>query len=199
MRRYPDPTCPIGDVVWHEAAAYCNWLSKKEDIPEDQWCYEMDQQGRVVKLKENYLSLPSYRLPQEAEWEYACRAGAVTSRYFGEAEDLLASYGWYLKNSQPWTSPVGSKKPNDFGLFDLYGPVSSWCQNRYEVYPRGQGGKAIDDKEDTLIVNAQDARVLRGGSFHSQPSFARSARRNHYGPSIRYYWVGFRPLRTFPP
>src|SRR5262249_9402679 len=71
MRRYPDPTCPIGGVTWDKAAAYCNWLSQQEDLPEDQWCYEADQQGRVTKLKENYLSSTGYRLATEAEWEYA--------------------------------------------------------------------------------------------------------------------------------
>jgi formylglycine-generating enzyme required for sulfatase activity len=64
-----------------------------------------------VKLKENYLSLTGYRLPQEVEWEYACRAGALTSRYYGETEELLVKYAWYLQNSEDRTWPVGSKKP----------------------------------------------------------------------------------------
>jgi formylglycine-generating enzyme required for sulfatase activity len=152
-----------------------------------------------MKLARDYLQRSGYRLPQEAEMEYATRAGAVTSRYFGETEDLLPSYALYLKNSQHRSWPVGSKKPNDFGLFDLQSHVSHWCQERFESYPQGQGGKANDDKEDTLIVNAQDARVLRGGSFDSYPAWARSAKRNWYVPALRYYWVGFRPARTFTP
>src|SRR5262249_51652916 len=148
-------------------AAYCNWLSKREGIPEDQWCYETNAQGQVVKLKENYLSLTGYRLPTEAEMEYACRAGAVTSRDYGEAEELLAKYGWYLQNSQERTWPVGSKKPNDLGLFDMHGNVYTWCQESYKDYPAPKDGGAVEDKEDGLSINPQTGRVLRGGSFSS--------------------------------
>jgi formylglycine-generating enzyme required for sulfatase activity/tRNA A-37 threonylcarbamoyl transferase component Bud32 len=134
MRRYPEPTCPIGGVVWYEAAAYCNWLSDQEGIPRDQWCYETNARGQVAKLKANYLSLTGYRLPTEAEWEYACRAGAVTSRPYGETAELLDKYGWYYDNARERTWPVGSKKPNDLGLFDMHGNVYTWCQERYRDY-----------------------------------------------------------------
>ena len=101
-----------------------------------QWCYEIEPgqsrgEVKVVRLRANYLSLQGYRLTTEAEMEYAIRAGAVTSRYFGETEDLLPKYAWHRQNSneQPW--PVGSLKPNDFGLFDVHGNVSTWCQESY--------------------------------------------------------------------
>src|SRR5262245_26268433 len=110
----PEATCPMILVDWYMAAAYCNWLSDQENLEK---CYEEDAQGKVVGLKAKYLSLTGYRLPTEAEWEYACRAKAVTSRYYGEAEELLPKYGWYLGNSGDWTRPVGGKKPNDLGLF----------------------------------------------------------------------------------
>src|SRR5262245_9051799 len=199
MMRYPEPTCPIGGVVWYEAAAYCNWLSKEEGIPEEQWCYETDVQGRVTKLKENYLSLTGYRLPTEAEVEYATRAGAVTSQSYGETEELLEKYGWYVKNSKERTWPVGSKKPNDLGLFDLHGNVYTWCQERYQGYPTLKEGAAIDDKEDSLSIKSTDNRVLRGGSFDSQASFVRCAARSGNMPSLRHYSVGLRPARTFTP
>jgi formylglycine-generating enzyme required for sulfatase activity/tRNA A-37 threonylcarbamoyl transferase component Bud32 len=138
MKRYPELTCPIGGVVWYEAAAYCNWLSDQEGIPRDQWCYETNARGQVTKLKENYLSLTGYRLPTEAEWEYACRAGAVTSRYYGETADLLDQYGWYSTNAHERTWPVGGKKPNDLGLFDLHGNVYTWCQESYRDYSEGK-------------------------------------------------------------
>jgi formylglycine-generating enzyme required for sulfatase activity len=142
IQRYPEPTCPIGGVVWYEAAAYCNWLSDQEGIPRDQWCYETNARGQVTRLKANYLSLTGYRLPTEAEWEYGCRAGAVTSRSYGETEELLDRYAWYFTNAHERTWPVGSKKPNDLGLFDLHGNVCTWCQESYQDYP---GRKALPD------------------------------------------------------
>jgi formylglycine-generating enzyme required for sulfatase activity len=190
---------PVIFTSWFQAAAYCNWLSKQEDIPEDQWCYEPNSQGQVTKLKENYLSLTGYRLPTEAEIEYATRAGAATSRYFGETEDLLEKYAWYRKNSQGRTWPVGSKKPNDLGLFDLHGNVWNWCQEKLMDYPQGQGEKGTEDKEDTLIINPQDRRVERGASYINQASLVRSAGRLSYGPTNRHGGEGFRPARTFTP
>jgi formylglycine-generating enzyme required for sulfatase activity len=199
MRRYPEPTCPIGGVVWYEAAAYCNWLSDQEGIAKDQWCYETDPQGRVTKLRENYLSLTGYRLPTEAEWEYACRAGAVTSRYYGETEELLGKYGWYFQNSKERTRPVGGKKPNDLGLFDMHGNVYSWCQESYRVYPTPKDDEAVEDKEAVLSIVPTTGRVLRGGSFNFPASNVRSAFRNWDVPTIRTNAVGFRPARTFAP
>jgi formylglycine-generating enzyme required for sulfatase activity len=80
------------------------------------------------------VGLCGYRLPTEAELEYACRAGAVTSRYYRQAEELLAEYGWYLKNSKERSWPLGGKKPNDLGLFDMHGNVWNWCQESYQGY-----------------------------------------------------------------
>jgi formylglycine-generating enzyme required for sulfatase activity len=199
MLRYPDPTCPIGGVLWYEAAAYCNWLSKQEGIPEGQWCYQTNPRGQVVKLKENYLSLTGYRLPTEAEVEYATRAGAVTSRYYGETEELLPRYGWYLKNSGERTWPAGGKKPNDLGLFDLHGNVYTWCQERYKDYQEEKRADLIEDKEDILDIDTNSSRVLRGGSFNNRASSVRSATRYGGAPTYRNNNVGFRPARTFIP
>jgi formylglycine-generating enzyme required for sulfatase activity len=198
-RHCPEPTCAIGGVIWYEAAAYCNWLSQQEGIPEDQWCYETNAKGQVVKLRENYLSLPGYRLPTEAEMEYTCRAGAVTSRYYGETGELLAKYGWYSQNSKGRTWPVGGKKPNDLGLFDMHGNVYTWCQESYKDYPTPKDNKAIDDKEDVLVIDRKTSRVLRGGSFFNQASDVRSANRTWYEPQFRDPYVGFRPARTVAP
>ncbi len=230
FRRYPAPTCPIGGVVWYEAAEYCNWLSEQEGIPPEQWCYETNaprllqekvnaavmlllqrhplaaaasssyflvgRQPQVTGLRKNYLSLLGYRLPTEAEMEYATRAGALTSRYYGETEELLAKYAWYFKNSQERTWPVGSLKPNDLGLFDMQGNVFAWCQERYRSYPQGKNVE-IKDKEDIYSINMLNSRVLRGGSFAVQASDVRSSSRNFNGPANRLNTVGVRPARTY--
>jgi serine/threonine protein kinase/formylglycine-generating enzyme required for sulfatase activity len=198
IRRYPDPTCPMGGVTWYEAAAYCNWLSKEEGIPEDQWCYEI--KGEETKLKANSVNLSGYRLPTEVEVEYATRAGAVTARYFGETEELLPKYAWYTKNSKERTWPVGSLKPNDLGLFDVLGNVFTWCQESYyKEYPKGKQGKVSEDREDDLVILNTSIGVLRGSSFVTQPSIGRSANRLNLVRSTRSYSVGFRPARTLPP
>ncbi len=97
-------------------------------------------------MKENYLSLTGYRLPTEAEMEYACRAGAVTSRYYGETEELLAKYGWYLQNSKERTWPVGSKKPNDLGLFDMHGNVYTGARRATRTIPLSKTRRQVKIK-----------------------------------------------------
>jgi formylglycine-generating enzyme required for sulfatase activity len=183
---------PVNGTNWFQAVQYCNWLSKEDGIPEDQWCYEI--KGSAVKLKAKYLSLSGYRLPTEAEMEFATRAGAVTARYFGETDELLAKYAWYNKNSQDRSWPVGSLKANDLGLFDVQGNVFTWCQERFKAYP--EGNKATEDTEDDLVVTSTDSRVLRGGSFITPASLVRSACRSDYVPTNRYTNIGFRPART---
>jgi serine/threonine protein kinase/formylglycine-generating enzyme required for sulfatase activity len=196
FRRYPEPTCPIGGILWNEAAGYCNWLSKQEGIPEDQWSYEIT--GKVVKLKKNYLSLGGYRLPTEAEMEYATRAGTVTARYFGETDDLLPKYAWYNKNAEQRTWPVGTKKPNDFGLFDVQGNVYAWCQERFKAtYPEGKE-VALDTEDDLEIVSTL-GRSLRGGSFDFYAMYLRSAYRDNNSPGNRLDGLGIRVARTILP
>ena len=96
------------------------------------------------------MSLTGYRLPTEAEMEYATRAGALTSRYYGETEELLPKYAWYNKNSQERTWPVGSLKPNDLGLFDVQGNVYTWCQESFKAISSEKERKSAEDKEDVL-------------------------------------------------
>jgi formylglycine-generating enzyme required for sulfatase activity len=158
------------------------------------------QYGDGMKLKRDYLRLTGYRLPMEAEWEYACRAQTVTSRYYGESEALLREYGWYQTNAADRSWPVGRKKPNDLGLFDMHGNVWSWCQEEFKNYSKDQGGKLLEDKESGLLISDKSSRVLRGGSFVNQASLVRSANRFVNLPTLQsHYGVGFRPSRTLSP
>src|SRR5262249_45912195 len=103
------------------------------------------------------------------------------------------------KNSQLRTWPVGSLKPNDWGLFDVQGGVLSWCQESYKRYPTGKEGEVVEDREDDIVIVSTLTRVLRGGSFSLPASVARSALRTGDAPATRFYYYGFRPARTFTP
>jgi serine/threonine protein kinase/formylglycine-generating enzyme required for sulfatase activity len=185
---------PVVGISWYMAAKYCNWLSKEEAIPEDQWCYEIS--GDEIKLKSSYLSLTGYRLPTESEIEYATRASAATSGYYGETDELLPKYAWYNKNSKERTWPVGTLKPNDLGLFDVQGNVFTWCQESLKPYLAVRGEESAEDQEDGPVVNGAVGRVLRGGSFDAQASYVRSASRISNVPAFRAYDFGFRLART---
>jgi formylglycine-generating enzyme required for sulfatase activity/tetratricopeptide (TPR) repeat protein len=185
-----EPDRPITRVNWYEAAAYCNRLSKQERLPEAEWCYEPNPKGQFaegMKLAPDYLKRTGYRLPTEAEWEYACRAGAVTSRYDGQTDASSSSAGDGL---------VGLLKPNDLGLFGTYGNVWGWCQDKYAPYELRLGGKATEDTEDATDIQDRATRVLRGGSFRDQVHSARSAQRRWLLPATRDESVGFRLART---
>src|SRR5262249_13242809 len=127
---------PINNVTWYDAAKYCNMLSESEGIPKDQWCYVPKDDGQYaegMKMKPNYLELTGYRLPHEAEWEYACRACSLTSRYFGNCDELVERYCWFDQNAGGKHHPGGELKPNDFGLFDMLGNVFEWCQEKKDA------------------------------------------------------------------
>jgi eukaryotic-like serine/threonine-protein kinase len=192
----PAPDLPAVPATWFQAAAYCNWLSKDAGISESQWCYEMNARGEVTKLRPKYLSLTGYRLPTEAEMEYATRAGTICSRYYGEAESLLPKYAWYTKNSKERIWPAGKLKPNDFGLFDAHGNVWTWCQEASKDYPPANNTTITEDVEDDLEIVPTHSRVLRGGSFYNQASNLRSAYRDDDMPTYRINRVGFRVART---
>jgi formylglycine-generating enzyme required for sulfatase activity len=200
LRQYaPTADYPVPGITWYTAAEYCNWLSKKEGLPEREWCYEPNKDKKYaegMRPAPGYLARAGYRLPTEAEWEYACRAGAVTRWCYGESDELLDHYGWHVRNANGRSWPVGSLKPNDLGLFDLHGNLWGWCQDRYKLYETGTGGKAIESEEDLTPVLGTERRVLRGGSY-SHPGSVRSAYRGALMPTYQGYDIGFRVARTF--
>ena len=141
----PDQKGPQNGVTWYHAAAYCNWLSRQEGLPE---CYEPNPAGRYaagMKIKPDALRLGGYRLPTEAEWEYACRAGAGTSRNYGASVDLLGRYAWCNATSQDHAWPCGSLLPNELGLFDMLGNIYEWCQDVFRIYQPDRNQSVYDN------------------------------------------------------
>jgi len=159
---------PVDRVTWHEAVEFCGRLS---DLPSEK------RAGRV------------YRLPTEAEWEYACRAGTTTAYSFGNDQGQLSNYAWWSVNSGPATHPVGLKKPNPWGLHDMHGNVWEWCQDWGSTF---SGGKLTDP---TGPVSGS-SRIYRGGSWDHVSHFCRSAFRTGHQPTKRFSYLGFRVVCT---
>ena len=155
---------PVNRVSWNDAVAFCERLSQ---LPEEKAA------GRT------------YRLPSEAEWEYACRAGSPDEYAFGNDTRLLGEYAWYAGNSGIDQHPVGQKKPNAWGLYDMHGNAWEWCADWYELY---SGRPAIDP---TGPSHGTD-RVYRGGSVGYSATYCRSANRTATKPS----WEGFVSIRV---
>ena len=186
---------PHVGLDWFEAARYCNWLSQREGIAKEQWCYETNDQGNYddgMKPAAGYLQRSGYRLPTEAEWEYACRAESQTIRYYGLSVKLLPDYAWFADNSHNRAWPVGVKKPNDYGLFDMLGNAWEWCDNAYEPYA------VTEDSGTKTTVRDNISRVLRGTSYSDPAAGVRPAARFSNDAAERYGNNGFRPVRTCP-
>jgi formylglycine-generating enzyme required for sulfatase activity len=155
---------PVESVSWDDAVEFCKRLS---DLPEEK------KAGRV------------YRLPTEAEWEFACRAGSTTAYSFGASSKSLGDYAWFGENSGRQTHPVGEKKANAWGLYDMHGNVWELCSDWYGEYPKG----AVSDPSGP---NEGSYRVIRGGGWNDEAADCRSANRARIVPSDRSINLGFR-------
>jgi formylglycine-generating enzyme required for sulfatase activity len=156
--------CPVEFVSWNEVQEFIKQLNKKEGADK-------------------------YRLPTEAEWEYACRAGSTSRFSFGDSDSRLGEYAWFKSNSDHTPHPVGKKNPNDWGLYDMHGNVGEWCEDWYGDYPSG----SMTDPEGP---SSGSFRVYRGGSWRSDASICRSARHDSRAQSSKDIVLGFRLVRN---
>jgi len=208
LRRSKTDDSPRLSVNYDDAAKYCNWLSGREGIPKEQWCY-LPYGSHKMAAATDILTRTGYRLPTEAEWEFACRAGSVTSRYHGQATSLLSEYAWTIGKSGNQTWPVGRLKPNDFGLFDMLGNANEWCYGSMHSNNVVGLSKSVDlnrtkgpaelsgEMADAPKMEVKEWYIVtRGGSFDSQSIDVTSHFRNgNSRDSLRGY-VGLRPART---
>jgi len=172
---------PVTQALWQAVMGNTPSCTKGRDLPVVAVSWE-DVQGFINKLN-RMLGIESLRLPTEAEWEYACRAGTTGARY-GE----LADIAWYQGNSLGKTHPVGKKAPNAWGLYDMLGNVCEWCQDWYASYPSGP----VTDPTGPLTGSS---RVGRGGSWNSDAGIVRSATRIFFSPGNCRDYLGFRLAR----
>ena len=160
---------PVEQVSWNEAQEFCQRVSQET--------------GKM------------YRLPTEAEWEYACRAGSSDIWCFGSDSTALSQYAWFSENAGNQTHPVGQLQPNAWGLFDMHGNVWEWCQDAYisDIYATLH---AQSPSVNPIYASGGAMRVIRGGSWYNFPARVRACGRNYGGPAHPYHDVGFRIVRT---
>jgi formylglycine-generating enzyme required for sulfatase activity len=180
---------PVEQIRWADAVKYCNARSRLEGL----------QPAYDVSTWQCDFEADGYRLPTEAEWEYAARAGTQTTYCFGNDSTRLKLYAWFKENSTRGPQPVGQKEPNPWGLYDMHGNIWEWCQDFYhEDYYRQSPERAPRGPE------TGKTRVVRGGCWNSRPDMCRSSYRNYGDPGYTdvcfgedvHGFVGFRCVKS---
>ncbi|MCC7376911.1 MAG: formylglycine-generating enzyme family protein [Verrucomicrobiales bacterium] len=176
---------PVEQVRWSDAVRYCNKRSELEGLEP---CYDL----QTWKCR---FEASGYRLPTEAEWEYACRAGTTTRYFFGDNASKLGNYAWFDKNAGGRPRPAGQKQPNPWGLYDMSGNVWQWCNDFYQV-----DYYSSSPKEDPRGPEAGDKKVVRGGAWRFGAETCKSGYRYNESPGYAdvcfgYDIYGFRCVR----
>ncbi len=188
--KFAGPDKPVERISWHAAIQYCNMRSQRDGLTP---CYDL-------KTLACDFAADGYRLPTEAEWEYACRAGTTTRWSFGDDSGKLKDHAWYKPNAAKKTHPVKSKRANPWGLYDMHGNVAEWCQDFYaERY--SEGGDSVQDPRGP---DTGEDRVLRGGSWAVDEDRCRCSARDFEAPGFAdvcfgYEAYGFRCVRKASP
>ena len=173
---------PMHNVSWYDAVKYCNWLSRKNGL---QKCYKIADENTICDFSKN-----GYRLPTEAEWEYAARGGKKSKGYNYSGSNNPNTVAWYDETSKlKGPMKIGTKKPNELGIYDMSGNVWEWCFDFYSNYTKATVKNPKGGQQSTQ-------RVIRGGSWHYRAELARNADRDGPKPAFTNYNYGFRIVKN---
>jgi formylglycine-generating enzyme required for sulfatase activity len=189
---------PIETVSWYDALVFCNKLSISEDLTPaysidgktnpDEWGAAPTDDDEVWNAVIITANSNGYRLPTEAQWEYACRAGTTTA--YNTGDTISDDTGWYGANSNSKTHEVGKKPPNAWGLYDMHGNVFEWCWDRWGYY-------TSEAQSNPSGAPSESYRVVRSGGWHNTAGVIHSACLDYGSPRSRNYSLGFRLVRPF--